>query len=394
MPSLIAAGARDAQSLVTRIYDVKDEIALLDANRYPLIGLLTNAGKDLVRKKGAPIKKAVTDDPEFKVFEDSYLPRVFTGESTVDPDGGNLTLAANGTKLLPGDVILVTSQGWRFQIVSITSDTVVVVGAELGGATGSAATAVGTVLKIGNANQEGADIRAIKRTDPTPSSGYTQIFRNSAGATRTELNTKTYIKLRDHDYQLQKVAIEHMQDIERSFWFSKLAKTNGVAGTSGTIRYTEGVINKIQTNRSANIDTEAEFYSALRAQGFKYGQKEKYAFCGGNFMDMIDSWYRNKLQVFQGDDTYGILLNKLRTGAGVVNLIHNEIFDEVDQYSNYCVMVDMSTMLYRFLEKSDTKLLTNRQGNGEDGQIDEYLTECGLYMENEKNDAIFSKGAL
>jgi len=373
---------------------VKDEIALLDANRYPLIGLLTNAGKDLVRKKGAPIKKAVTDDPEFKVFEDSYLPRVFTGESTVDPDGGNLTLAANGTKLLPGDVILVTSQGWRFQIVSITSDTVVVVGAELGGATGSAATAVGTVLKIGNANQEGADIRAIKRTDPTPSSGYTQIFRNSAGATRTELNTKTYIKLRDHDYQLQKVAIEHMQDIERSFWFSKLAKTNGVAGTSGTIRYTEGVINKIQTNRSANIDTEAEFYSALRAQGFKYGQKEKYAFCGGNFMDMIDSWYRNKLQVFQGDDTYGILLNKLRTGAGVVNLIHNEIFDEVDQYSNYCVMVDMSTMLYRFLEKSDTKLLTNRQGNGEDGQIDEYLTECGLYMENEKNDAIFSKGAL
>jgi hypothetical protein len=63
-------------------------------------------------------------------------------------------------------------------------------------------------------------------------------------------------------------------------------------------------------------------------------------------------------------------------------------------YGNYAVGLDMEALTYRYLSNRDTKLLTNRQDPGEDSQVDEYLTECGLQMEQEKRHAIMSIGAL
>ena len=47
-----ATGIRGTTQLgVTRKYDVADVISLLDVNRYPLLGILTNAGKDPVSNR-------------------------------------------------------------------------------------------------------------------------------------------------------------------------------------------------------------------------------------------------------------------------------------------------------------------------------------------------------
>jgi len=46
-------GIRGSGSLgVTRRYDVSDVVSLLDVNRYPLIAILTNAGKDPATGEG------------------------------------------------------------------------------------------------------------------------------------------------------------------------------------------------------------------------------------------------------------------------------------------------------------------------------------------------------
>jgi hypothetical protein len=42
--------------------------------------------------------------------------------------------------------------------------------------------------------------------------------------------------------------------------------------------------------------------------------------------------------------------------------------------------LDMSKARYRTLQ--ETQFLPDRQGNGVDGFIDEYLTECGLELAN------------
>ncbi|MFA6146576.1 MAG: hypothetical protein WC697_04625, partial [Patescibacteria group bacterium] len=59
--SASATGIRGTTQLgVTRKYDVADVISLLDVNRYPLMAILTNAGKDPVSKQGKAMKKKET----------------------------------------------------------------------------------------------------------------------------------------------------------------------------------------------------------------------------------------------------------------------------------------------------------------------------------------------
>lgn len=106
-----------ATVMPTRKYDVADVISLLDVNRYPLLAILTNAGKDPVTKEGKALKKAEAIDPQFKWFEDEFGTRQLTGSSTVDPDGGNLTVTAQTQYLQVGDVVLVALQKWVFQVL-------------------------------------------------------------------------------------------------------------------------------------------------------------------------------------------------------------------------------------------------------------------------------------
>ena len=59
-------GVRGTAALAARKYDVADVISLLDVAKYPLLAILTNAGKDPVTKQGKAMKKRETTDPEFK----------------------------------------------------------------------------------------------------------------------------------------------------------------------------------------------------------------------------------------------------------------------------------------------------------------------------------------
>ena len=265
-------GIRGSGSLgVTRRYDVSDVVSLLDVNRYPLIAILTNAGKDPATGEGEALKKKEATDPEFKWFEDEFGKRQLTGSGTVDPDGGNLTITGQSQYLQVGDIILVSSQKWVFQVTAIVDANTVTVGAELGGATGVAADATGDVWLIGNANEEGAGLRDIKSTTIAEVSNYCQIFRTPVGITETARNTQGWVKENDFDYQRRKKGIEHYVDIERTFIFGK----KGII-TSGTHpkRFTSGVLGRIATYATANVDTESEFDSWLESL-FAHGNTEK-----------------------------------------------------------------------------------------------------------------------
>lgn len=389
MPS--TTGIRGTAALgVTRKYDVADVISLLDVNRYPLLAILTNAGKDPVTKQGKAMKKKETTDPEFKWFEDEYQKKVLTGSGTLDPDGGNLTVTGESQYLQVGDVILVAAQGWVFEVTAIVDANTVTVGAELGGATGAAADASGDVVILGNANEEGAGLREIKATTVTQPYNYCQIFRTPIGITETARNTKGWTKENDFDYQSRKKAIEHMIDIERAFLFGKR-----YIDTSGTHpkRFTGGIIPSITSYKTANVDTEAEFESWLGAQAFLHGNVEKYLFASAAVVSMINSWARKKLELVQSDKVYGMRILRYDSAHGTVNIIKHPLLTGT-KYGNYGVMLDMETLTYRYLTNRDTKLLTNRQNPGEDSRVDEYLTECGLQMEQEKRHAIMSISAL
>jgi len=399
MPS--AAGIRgtatpgDASVVMpTRRYDVADVISLLNVNRYPLLAILTNAGKDPVSKQGKAMKKKETIDPEFKWFEDTFGKRSATVDAAtanLDPDaGGDITLGAGeGAYFQVGDVILIAEQKWAFQVTVVAGD-VLTVGAELGGVTGAATDIDGaTVWLVGNANEEGAGLRAIKSTLSSEKSGYCQIFRTPVGITETAKNTKMWTKESDFDYQRRKKGIEHMVDIERSFLFGK--KSLITTGTHPK-RFTDGILNRISTYASANVDTETEFETWLESL-FANGNVEKYLYASAAVVSMINNWAKGKLEVMSTEKTYGLRIVTYNSPHGTLHMIKHPLLTGTP-YGNYAVGLDMETLTYRYLSNRDTKLLTNRQARGEDSQVDEYLSEVGLHMEQEERHAIMSIGAL
>ena len=372
-----ATGTRGTASLSARKYDMADVISLLDVNRYPILGILTNAGKDPVTNQGKAMKKKETTDPEFKWYEDDIGTRQLTGSGTVDPDGGALTVTAQSQYAQVGDVVLVAAQKWVFEVTAIPDANTLTVGAEKGGATGAAASAVGDVWIIGNVNQEGAALRAIKGTTPAEKVGYCQIFRTPFGVTETAKNTETLIRENDFDYQRRKKGIEHMIDIERAFIYSKKSKD-----TSGTHpkRFTEGILNIITTYATANVDTEAEFETWLES-AFAHGNTEKYLFASAAVVSMINGWAKNKITMVSKEKTYGIQILRYVSAHGTLNIIKHPLLTGTT-YGNYAICLDMEALTYRYLKDRDTKLLTNRQNPGDDERVDEYLTEAGLMMEH------------
>jgi len=384
---------RDTSNVAGRKYDVADVVSLLNVDRYPLLGILTNAGKDPVSKKGKALKKSETSDPEFKWFEDTFGTRELTVAAS--QTGKNVAAAptfavtaGQGVNLQAGDILHFPGAKYTFRVTAVSTDAVTVTN-ELGGATGTVDLSGLAVWIVGNANQEGAGLRDLKSTIAVEKVGYCQIFRKPFGVTETSKNTTTFIKENDLDYQRRKAGIEHMVDIERAFFFGEKSKD-----TTGAhpVRTTMGIINTISTYATANVDTEDEFEAFLETAMLN-GNTEKYAFCGAAFISLISVWAKNKLQLMPKTETYGMKIYTYESPHGTLYLIKHDLL-KGSVYGNYCTVVDMEKLSYRYLSARDTRLLTDRQNNGDDEKIEEYLSEVGLQMEQESCHAIASKGAL
>lgn len=387
---------RDTSNVAGRKYDVADVVSLLNVGRYPMLAILSNVkGKDPVSGKTVSLKKKETTDPEFKWFEDTFGTRegaTASGNTSKNIASTPSVTVATGTgvNFSVGDVIKFVASGYTFLVTGVSTDTLTLSN-ELGGATGTVDLSSLTIWIIGNANEEGAGLRALKGTTATEKTGYCQIFRTPFGVTETSRATKTFIKENDFDYQRRKKGIEHMVDIERAFLFGKKAKITGAINGKPQ-RFTGGVIPQITTYASANIDTEAEFETFLE-DAFRNGNTEKYALASASFISQINQWAKNKVQIMQSEKTYGILITRYVSAHGTLNLIKHDLLTGTP-YGNYCVVLDMEALTYRYLTGRDTKLMTNRQDNGDDEVIEEYLSEVGLQFEQEARHAIASKASL
>ena len=394
MPENYTTGVRDVGNRSARKYDMADVISLLDVDRYPLLAILTNAGKDPVSKKGKAFKKEATTDSEFKWFEDSFQSKESTIASSQDgkdisgEESFDLTSSNEGNKFSVGDIVTLPGKKYNFKVTDVSGATLTVT-KELGGETGSQDLSDEPIWIIGNANEEGATLRTIKGTAPEEKVGYCQIFRTPFGVTETSKQTETTIKENDFDYQRRKKAIEHAREIETAFLFGKKQKdTTG----SHPIRYTEGVLNAISTHTEANVNSESDFEEFLE-DAFKNGNTEKYALMSPAFVTMINGWAKNLVTKVESEKSYGITILKYESAHGTLNMIKHDLLKGTP-YGNYCVVLDMENLTYKYLQNRDTKLLTDRQANDEDSKKEEYLTECGLQIQLEETHAVASKSDL
>lgn len=368
------------------VVDAVDKIMLLEPNQHPLVTLLTNVGKTYDGKswQGIGIMKAPAYNTTFDCFEDYYGGRYAKVSSTYSTGAVTITVTGAGSSsayiFTVGDIIKNFRTGECMLVATIASSTTITV-ASTGRAWGTTSAAAGAdgdgLYIIGNVNEENSTSRNVNVTRSTKASNYTQIFKTTIAVSDTEKNVKLYGGP-DLPYLRAKMGTQHAMDIERAFWFGE--KKDGTGSNSLAQRSTGGVLEFINTGGSyvqdqGGVLTAPDFNTFLR-EAFTYGSSTKTLFCGGIVLQAINEFARGQLQIQPLAKTYGVEISKYVTAFGTINLVHNPIF--VEDWAGYGFLLDMDCFRYRYLNNRDTKLRTNVQSPGVDGEIDEYLTEAGL----------------
>lgn len=376
MPTLIS-GTRGTYNINTdkRVVDMSKKIDLLEPDVSPL--------KVLSKR----LSSKVAINPKFNWLEDEGAPlKDAVNYSTGYTAGATSIVVDNGTYFTVGDVLKAPATGEQALVTTISTNTLTL-------SRGWGSTSAGTLADdaelviIGNANEEGATKRTLKTVKETTKTNYTQIFRLPFGATETNKASEMYGGSDLAHVRMAK-GIDHQKQIEMAFWFGEPKED-----TDGTHpkRATGGVDYWISTNATDASGTlsETEFDTWLRS-GFRYGSKVKFVFASPLIMSAITSWGKSALQLLPKDQTYGLTINRYQHALGSVNLINVPLFSDFTTYAGYAYMLDMESLAYRYLTGRDTKLKTNIQDNSADSEEDEYLTECGLELKQEKKHSVLT----
>jgi hypothetical protein len=115
----------------------------------------------------------------------------------------------------------------------------------------------------------------------------------------------------------------------------------------------------------------------------RYGAKDRVMFASALVLGVLNNFAQGKLQLRQGEDTYGLKVTNYVSPFGTLSAIYHPLF-EGTTYGGYAVALDMSQAKYCNLKGRDTLVRENIQENDRDGRKDELLTEAGVKLGFEK----------
>lgn len=346
----------------------------------------------LAPRNGAPLyaltsmmKSERTTSHEFTWWEEPVFLYTFVlANAGLDATAGTDTVdvVSGGTRLKPGDALMVATTKEQIRILTIVSDTQFTVERARGVAAtpaGTAAVAAAGVrlIYIGSAYREGAPVSVGVSTSPVKQRNVTQIFRDPVEITRTAQQTTTYRTGDPFKNDRERTLHKHSLGIERAFWYGSLFET---MENAQPLRFTGGVISFIAA--ANDLDAGGRINMAelmgLFPTIFAYGSKEKLAF-GSLFVQSLLSQLVAKNGQYQWgpqEKEYGMDVRRFFTPAGTLVITEHPMFSATPGLSNDLLVIDTANLRYRHLQ--DTTYLRDRQQNGTDGKTDEYLTEAGL----------------
>lgn len=360
----------------------------------------------------ALMKSEATSDPKFHWFSKKSPEHRFKLGATLaagaDTSGAiqNMTLDAEysafGVKA--GDILMAEHTGEVMYVnatPTVANTISVIRGFEL--AAGSAVPVVTYdgagvnpfVKKIGSAFEEGSAPPDPIGWDPEEAENQCQIFREAFGLTNTAVATKT--RTGDEVRESKTDCLEAFtQSMEMAFWFGKLRTT---ARNGQPLRMTNGIFNQLPAERKISLSTRdgllsLKYWEGLIATIFRWGSREKVAFCGLSSILAITQMVRmnSQLNWTLGATTkeYGMDVQRLVTPVGTLVLKHHPLFSLMQGGTNagtfYAGMdngmaiLDMAHLRYRYLTGRDVTYQPNMQLPGVDGLLAGYIAECGLEL--------------
>lgn len=363
--------------------DLEDKIRLLESTDGNLVSALTHPS--------VPQRAARSQKPEW--IESQILPRVAAAALGATAGSASITsipvAAGYGAYFRTDDLVRNEATGEIFQVVSVATDTLTVVRGIGNGGVGIIFVAISDVLcRVANAAQEGSDTSAIRMTRSVGNYNYCQIIKNALGHTET-LKASDLYGGNEPAKELRKKALEHKRDREQAWFVGK--RDIKTAGLDHTQAYLGGVMSYIESGAPANVTTIGAvnftprlFEDALRPI-FRYGSGKRIAFASPFFWAAVSSWSAQKVALgkWEAGEAYGVSTKKFITGAGdELHMVLKRDWQDLPMVSpgmgGTCVILDLEDgdVCRRPLRK--TKINTNAQGNGQDKQVQELLTEESL----------------
>lgn len=337
-----------------------------------------------------------TDDPVFYNFRKEWPSHTFLHSGTATDSGTTLTGTAASalTYVRVGHLIRNFRTGEIAKVTAKPTATTLTVTRGIGNAgTGVAVAANDAWFVVSDANPEGADTPDAYSWDAASTFNHTQIFRTPVRMTRTAIKTN----FRTGDQYKEKVRdalTVHMALMERQFLWGKRDSITGANGEPE--RYTGGIISFLTSNvldvgASAGVMDEQTFDTYLAQNVFAFGSSQKLALAGWRTADNLNRIAKGRWNVQStgtSGGSYGVSFTNYMTPFGELVVKTHPQFRDIPGAENMMLILDTRDLRFRYID--DTALLKDRQSPGIDGVTDEYLTEAGLELLQEKTHALIT----
>jgi len=331
-------------------------------------------------------------------LEESYVTDVIT--TTAGYTSGATTVvvsAADGLSVQPNDVYrnMRTGQAMRVSANAAGSLTVLPMGTNAAGNAGD------KLLYVGNAYPQGANIGNPKYSARVLGYNYTQIFREPWSFAGTTTAIELYGGGEPAKEAARK-AVEFKRQIEHSGFFGarNFLNTGGFASPAEPVGMAGGLIEFIATNKQ-NVGGEltSDFLDLFLATVLAKGTSDKVIFTGTVGAYYISRFHRSGQGAFwkpSNENVHGVKVDGFISGVFgyqlpvVVKKEWANYPSGANGYNGLMFVVDMSNVERRPLRDRDTKLLTNRQGPGEDRVAAEYLAEMSWEIAQERTHGLLT----
>lgn len=386
------AGMRSTAQIISEARNVRDvapDIFYLEPEEQPLLTILNKLNK-----------KKPCYSTKFTWFGSDTTARWTQVDSTTVTTTGTAIGVVDGTLFRIGDLVAipksvdVSTAPEIVRVTNVVTNTLTVV-RNVGGSGAATIAASSSLTFAGSAFEEGAAFSAMKSTIPVEYTGYTQIFRTPIKLTKTSMATRVYGKEELRRLQWEK-AKEHKIDLNRAFLFSRPSEDTTGGPTGQPIRTTDSLFNKITTNvTNANGTLTPQTIENFSRQAFRYGKSKKVLIASPIIISAFHEFAKSHLNLAPNDTQYGINVSKVVTGHGQWLLVRDWMLEDgvsgQNGFGGNAFSLDLDQITIRYLADNginrDTKYLTDVLQDGGDYRADEYLTECGLMINQEKHHA-------
>lgn len=371
----VNAGVRGVEVLTTenrRRRDVSPAVIQLEPDAGPLTTILMK------------LKSKKTNDFKFEWFEDQLLPRFDVLAGALGAADATMKMA-NFAYFRKGDLVQINHNEVVLVTATPTTEDVAIKRA-FGEVAAVAVPINSTVQIVSNCFEDGSALSDILSTVRVPQYNYTQIMRNAFGFTIRNQKTDSFGG-KDIEIEQGKQLLEQKKNIEYAIILGqRYIDATGTHNKSTTRGIQKWISSNVKDMGGEMTEDELEDFMRIC---FRYGNKKKLAIASPKSIQIINGFGREKLQTRVDESTYGVTMTQYKNAGKQIELIEHQLMNNDDLtdltgLAGSGMILDIGDLSLRYMEGMMTFLQENVQTPGALERRDEYVSDIGLQLTQEK----------